>query len=434
MGNLFLLKHYKNRGFNKFGVFLLLKEKKIGKKNNNWNLWILVFWSKNGRFVTHNCFSNKRAWNPYIYSVFLGSGFVGQGVKKGKFWKATQKKKNLTDNWKAIVWWYFCCFFFGFYFFLFFFVLCLFLGGFKGQVRWPEGPPHLALNLPFFLFFFFLFFFFCFFFFCFFCCFFVFFFVFCFFGGFKGQGRWPEGPPHLALNPPYLFLLFLLFCFFFCFLFCFLVFKYKKKTSFSPRKGHSLFIFSVSLSFSLSLFWLPSFSVSLSLSLSLSSSLLSFFLLVFPFCFLLVPCFCLFLSFSFFFAFFHERNNIKILNCKFVFINFFLSFWFPVFFLFQVPFSYLCYFLILSYVFSSTSRFLISKQTTEKNNFLVKRGVATKRFFYQPVFWKMWKVIVFLVSLFWANFGWCSKNTIKMGFKHIFKSKKLKKMAIFNSY
>ena len=27
-----LLKHYKNRGFSKFGGFLLLKEKKIGKK------------------------------------------------------------------------------------------------------------------------------------------------------------------------------------------------------------------------------------------------------------------------------------------------------------------------------------------------------------------------------------------------------------------
>ena len=43
--------------------------------------------------------------------------------------------------------------------------------------------------------------------------------VFCFysflfvFGGFKGQVRWPKGPHHLALNPPYLFcfLLFVLF-------------------------------------------------------------------------------------------------------------------------------------------------------------------------------------------------------------------------------
>ena len=44
------------------------------------------------------------------------------------------------------------------------------------------------------------------------CCFFFFFCFFCFvfFGGFKGQVRWPEGPPHLALNPPY----FICFCFF----------------------------------------------------------------------------------------------------------------------------------------------------------------------------------------------------------------------------
>ena len=43
-----------------------------------------------------------------------------------------------------------------------------------------------------------------------------------FFGGFKGQVRWPKGPPHLALNPPYLFCLF---CFVLFFLFvCFLLF------------------------------------------------------------------------------------------------------------------------------------------------------------------------------------------------------------------
>ena len=49
-----------------------------------------------------------------------------------------------------------------------------------------------------------LFYLFCFFVFVFFCfsfCFFCFFVV--FFGGFKGQVRWPKGPPHLALNPPY---------------------------------------------------------------------------------------------------------------------------------------------------------------------------------------------------------------------------------------
>ena len=48
---------------------------------------------------------------------------------------------------------------------------------------------------------------------------FCFLFVFVFFcGGFKGQVRWPEGPPHLALNPPCLFFL----CFVFYLCFCFL--------------------------------------------------------------------------------------------------------------------------------------------------------------------------------------------------------------------
>ena len=46
-------------------------------------------------------------------------------------------------------------------------------------MRWPEGPPHLALNPPY------LFFCFCFVFVLF--CFFAF-----YFGGFKGQVRWPE--------------------------------------------------------------------------------------------------------------------------------------------------------------------------------------------------------------------------------------------------
>ena len=71
--------------------------------------------------------------------------------------------------------------------------------------------------------------------------FFVFFLVFLpfllFFGGFKGQVRWPKGPPHLALNPPH----FIYFCFF-----CFLVFALLEKTCSPPKNGHFLCIFSVS--------------------------------------------------------------------------------------------------------------------------------------------------------------------------------------------
>ena len=97
----------------------------------------------------------KIGWNPYFYSVF--------GCAK--------KKKILIDNWKALFLVFFVfftfsfsvLFFFGFFVLFFvlffcFFVFCFF-GGFKGQVRWPKGPPHLALNPPYFFVFVFLLFF-----------------------------------------------------------------------------------------------------------------------------------------------------------------------------------------------------------------------------------------------------------------------------------
>ena len=76
-------------------------------------------------------------------------------------------------------------------------------------MRWPKGPPHLALSPPYLFVFVFLFgvgfvsvcll------------CFVLLALFFCFFKGFKGQVRWPKGPPHLALSPPYLFVFVFLF-------------------------------------------------------------------------------------------------------------------------------------------------------------------------------------------------------------------------------
>ena len=77
-----------------------------------------------------------------------------------------------------------------------------------------------------------------------------------FFEGFKGQVRWPDGPPHLALNPPYLLFLFGGGCFFLSFL-CF----------FMPRSlplfqflflclSLIRFLFSSFLSFFFAFFWL----------------------------------------------------------------------------------------------------------------------------------------------------------------------------------
>ena len=62
------------------------------------------------------------------------------------------------------------CFVFVFFFLLLFFVCFCFWRRVFWRVRWPKGPPHLALNPPFFVLFF-----------CFFFCFLFLFFVFCFF-------------------------------------------------------------------------------------------------------------------------------------------------------------------------------------------------------------------------------------------------------------
>ena len=150
------------------------------------------------------CFPKKSLLKPLFLQCFLGARFLGQVVKKGKFWTPTQKRRKFSLITEKLIFEYvlfflfffsFFVFFFGFFCFVFFFGVSF--GGLKGHVRWPEGPPHLALNPPYL-------------FFCF-CFVFVFLFFFGVFllGGFKGQVRWPEGPPHLALNPPYLFVVFL---------------------------------------------------------------------------------------------------------------------------------------------------------------------------------------------------------------------------------
>ena len=154
-------------------------------------------------------------------------------------------------------------------------------------------------------------------------------------------------------------------CFFFWFLFFFFallsLFLIDKKPVFPPRKGHFLLIFNVSLSFSLNLFWPPPFSVSLSLSLCCSFFFPSF--LSFFFAFFLFLVFVSFFPFLSSLLLFHEKKNIKIFNCNF-FLKYFLFLLVSCLaFLFQIPFSYLCFFLFLSYVFCSTSMFLVSKTT-----------------------------------------------------------------------
>ena len=196
-----------------------------------------------------------------------------------------------------------------------------------------------------------------------------------------------------------------LFCFLFL-VFCFFwLFNTKKKPCFPLEKGIFLFIFSVSLSFSLSFFWPPSFCVSLSLSLFFLLFFLSSFLSLFfaVFWFLVFVSFFLFLSSL---LFFHERNNIKKFNCKFFSSSRFSFFLVSYLFFFQVPFSYLCYFLILSYVFCSTSRFLVSKQTTKKKktDIFGQKGGRNKTFFLSTSALQNVKSYRFFLAIFFWQF------------------------------
>ena len=222
----------------------------------------------------------KLCWNP-CYSV-LGARAFWAKLSKRQFLDTPQKREILTDNWKVFFFLVFLCFFFTFcFFFVFLFVFfCFFVffgfffGGFKGQVRWPEGPPHLALNPPYL---------------------FVVFVVFVFFGGFKGQVTWPKGPPHLALNPPYLSIFVFVFVFFCSFPFFALN---RKSPVFPPKKG--IFLCFLCFSFFLPQPFLAFHLFNFSFSVSLSLLFFSFFL---PFClsFFAFFWFLLFLPFSFFF-------------------------------------------------------------------------------------------------------------------------------------
>ena len=116
--------------------------------------------------------------------------------------------------------------------------------------------------------------------------------------------------------------------------------------------------------------------------------------------------FFLFLVFVSFFPFlsslllFHEKKNIKIFNCNFFLKDFLFLLVSCLAFLFQIPFSYLCFFLILSYVFCSTSMFLVSKRTNWKAQKNKKKQLQQNGVFYEPVFCKKSKVIVFFLPLF----------------------------------
>ena len=215
----------------------------------------------------------------------------------------------------------------------------------------------------------------------------------------------------------------MLFCFFLVLFFW--LFNTEKNLVFPPEKG-IFCLFSVFLFLSpLALLGLPLF---LFLFLCLSFFFFSFFLpSCLCFCFLLVPCFCpfLFLSLSSL-LFFHERNNMKILTCKFFFLKSFLFFSFLPFFLSSSFFLSLL-FPDFKLCFLFNIKVFDFKTKNLKKQFLVKRGLQQNGFFYQPVFCKMSKVIVFFGPFFGNFWLMFKKHYTNRYFSTFFKSKKMKK-------
>ena len=203
----------------------MLKEKGIGKQKMITGISGFGFIGPRMAVSWHTpVFQKMLCWNPSFYSVFWVCAFWAKLSTTGNFGHPPKKKK-LTDNW-------FLCFF----------------------VFW----------------------------------------------GFKGQVRWPEGPPRLALNPPYFSWFFLFFvCFVFLCFFSFLCFSLKKPVL-PPKKEFFVYLWVSPFVSPEPFLGLP---VVQFLSFSLSLSLLLF--CFFPSClfFSLVPYFCLFLCYSVFFVF-----------------------------------------------------------------------------------------------------------------------------------
>ena len=109
------------------------------------------FWSKMAVSWRITFFQRKIGWNPYFYSV-LGVRVFWAKLSKKAILDTPPKKKKIDWQLRSSFFGVFVFFTFSFIFFCFFCCFLFFFGGFKGQVRWPEGPPQLALNPPYLLF------------------------------------------------------------------------------------------------------------------------------------------------------------------------------------------------------------------------------------------------------------------------------------------
>ena len=76
-------------------VFVVEKKEKKTKKNNNWNFRFGFFGPKMAVSWRISAFQKKNLAETPILIVLFGARFLGQVVKKGKFWTPTKIKRKI---------------------------------------------------------------------------------------------------------------------------------------------------------------------------------------------------------------------------------------------------------------------------------------------------------------------------------------------------
>ena len=174
----------------------------------------------------------------------------------------------------------------------------------------------------------------------------------------------------------------------------------------SPLKRAFLFIFECLPLFLLSLFLASPFFTS-----SFSASLLLFSFFFLPVCLCLLSFGSFFVSFYIFLyclLLFHEKNNMKLLNFKVVFINPFSLFGFLSCFLFQISFFLsLFFFPDFDLCFLFNINVFAFKKDKLKTPIFEKKGGCNITFFCMSPFFVKCEKLPFLGGPFLPNYGWC---------------------------
>ena len=192
-----------------------------------------------------------------------------------------------------------------------------------------------------------------------------------------------------------------------------------------------MFLFlSPSTFFGLPLFLFLFLCLSLALVLFFLSSLSFFFLLSFGSFFLSLS------NCSFFFAFVFWKEQHAIFKLQFI-----VSSIFSLFYGFLSCFSLSNPFFLSLLVSWYSVMFLLNinvfgfkKTQVKKHQVFGQKGSCNKTVFLITCVLKNVKSYRFFWPLFWPNFGWCSKNTVKIGVSAHFQKQKKEKMTIFQSY